>query len=278
MQGHLALTGNPTTMAWVHCACGCTLCPWCHVCSIQWSTLNMKMPLVYYGTESGSYKYFKTVSHLHELLHTKATYYLGILCCRLLLLRMTQAWCATVLPVTLAGGSQACFTQLSWKSEQNLQITLILVSFLDGTHCSLTPGQRYYYVYGDYYGWSSEKSFKASPLSKVDVKSTVIAFGGQCDVMWYPQPICHVVAIANCVHLTFSIFNITHADMGCGEEDGSFFLLNNIQPESFNTTHMILQQMGRGNVDFILHLGDLSYARGFSAVVRREWVVLERNL
>ena len=55
--------------------------------------------------------------------------------------------------------------------------------------------------------------------------------------------------------------------MGCGEEDGSFFLLNNIQPDSFNTTHMILQQMDRGDIDFILHLGDISYARGFSSVV-----------
>lgn len=55
--------------------------------------------------------------------------------------------------------------------------------------------------------------------------------------------------------------------MGCGEEDGSFFLLNNIQPDSFNTTHMILQEMDRGDIDFILHLGDISYARGFSAVV-----------
>lgn len=50
--------------------------------SIQWSTLNMKMPVVYYGTESRSYKYFKTVSHLHEPLHTKPSYliivYFGI--------------------------------------------------------------------------------------------------------------------------------------------------------------------------------------------------------
>lgn len=56
--------------------------------------------------------------------------------------------------------------------------------------------------------------------------------------------------------------------MGCGEEDGSFFLLNSIQPDSFNTTHMILQEMDHGSVDFILHLGDISYARGFSSVVR----------
>ena len=43
---------------------------------------------------------------------------------------------------------------------------------------SLTPGQRYYYVYGDYYGWSGEKSFKAAPSSNTDVTTNVIAFGG----------------------------------------------------------------------------------------------------
>ena len=58
-----------------------------------------------------------------------------------------------------------------------------------------------------------------------------------------------------------------HIDMGCGEEDGSIFFLNSIQPDSFNTTHMILKEMDRGRVDFILHLGDISYARGFSSVV-----------
>ena len=44
---------------------------------------------------------------------------------------------------------------------------------------SLSPGQRYYYVYGDYYGWSGEKSFKAAPSNKKDVTTNVIAFGGQ---------------------------------------------------------------------------------------------------
>ena len=46
------------------------------------------------------------------------------------------------------------------------------------TACSLTPGQRYYYVYGDYFGWSGEKSFKAALTSKKDVTTNVIAFGG----------------------------------------------------------------------------------------------------
>ena len=32
---------------------------------LQWSTLERKMPVVYYGTESGTYSYVKTVaSHL----------------------------------------------------------------------------------------------------------------------------------------------------------------------------------------------------------------------
>lgn len=44
--------------------------------------------------------------------------------------------------------------------------------------CSLSPGKRYYYVYGDYYGWSGEKSFKAAPSSKTDVTTNIIAFGG----------------------------------------------------------------------------------------------------
>lgn len=120
---------------------------------------------------------------------------------------------------------------------------------------SLTPGQRYYYVYGDYYGWSSEKSFKAAPRSDKDVTSNVIAFGG--------QSILTMSALTNKLSTAAFVF----ADMGCAEEDGSVFLLNNIQPDSFNTTHMILKQMDRGSVDFVLHLGDISYARGFSSVV-----------
>ena len=53
--------------------------------------------------------------------------------------------------------------------------------------------------------------------------------------------------------------------MGCNEEDGSFFLVEDIQPDSFNTTRMIEEQID--DIDFVLHIGDISYARGFSAVV-----------
>ena len=43
---------------------------------------------------------------------------------------------------------------------------------------SLTPGKRYYYVYGDSFAWSAEKSFKAAPSHKKDVTTNIIAFGG----------------------------------------------------------------------------------------------------
>ena len=43
---------------------------------------------------------------------------------------------------------------------------------------SLNPGQRYYYIYGDYYGWSDESNFVAAPKAGDDVTTTVIAFGG----------------------------------------------------------------------------------------------------
>jgi hypothetical protein len=48
---------------------------------------------------------------------------------------------------------------------------------------SLTPGQRYYYVYGGYYGWSAEKSFKAAPSSKGEITTNVIAFGGPTSII-----------------------------------------------------------------------------------------------
>lgn len=46
------------------------------------------------------------------------------------------------------------------------------------TFSSLVPGQRYYYIYGDYFGWGEEKSFKASPPLYVEANTTIIAYGG----------------------------------------------------------------------------------------------------
>ena len=43
---------------------------------------------------------------------------------------------------------------------------------------SLVPGMRHYYIYGDYFGWSEEKSFKAAPPLYVETNTTIIAYGG----------------------------------------------------------------------------------------------------
>ena len=53
--------------------------------------------------------------------------------------------------------------------------------------------------------------------------------------------------------------------MGCGMLDGGFFLVEDIQPDSLNTTRMVENMVDE--IDFVLHIGDISYARGFSSVV-----------
>lgn len=45
--------------------------------------------------------------------------------------------------------------------------------------CSLTPGKKYYYMYGDStYGYSGEEVFTAAPKSGSDTTISVISFGG----------------------------------------------------------------------------------------------------
>ena len=53
--------------------------------------------------------------------------------------------------------------------------------------------------------------------------------------------------------------------MGCGEVDDSFFIKEDIQPDSMGTTGLISEMLD--DIDFVFHIGDISYARGFSAVV-----------
>ena len=55
-------------------------------------------------------------------------------------------------------------------------------------------------------------------------------------------------------------------DMGCGEVDDAFFIKEDIQPDSMNTTSLIYSDHLDG-LSFAFHIGDMSYARGFSSVV-----------
>ncbi|KJE91696.1 hypothetical protein CAOG_02793 [Capsaspora owczarzaki ATCC 30864] len=95
----------------------------------------------------------------------------------------------------------------------------------------LQPRTRYYYVFGDpSYGMSTIYSFVSAP-----------ARGDTSLVRW-----------------------VVFGDMGRAERDGS----NEYQvyePPSINTTDRIIAELKRGDVDFVGHFGDISYARGYAS-------------
>ena len=59
---------------------------------------------------------------------------------------------------------------------------------------SLTPGMRYYYVFGDVYGWSEESSFKAAPMPGPSVTTRVLSIGGMAKLKLHPKTInCYLL-------------------------------------------------------------------------------------
>ena len=54
--------------------------------------------------------------------------------------------------------------------------------------------------------------------------------------------------------------------MGVGQVDQSLKAIRAQQP-ALNTTHLVLNQINQ--TDLVLHIGDISYARGYASVVRR---------
>ena len=53
--------------------------------------------------------------------------------------------------------------------------------------------------------------------------------------------------------------------MGCGEVDGSY--REQLYNPSLNTTDRLLEELD--GTDFLMHIGDMSYAQGYAAIVRR---------
>ncbi|GIL41942.1 hypothetical protein Vafri_29 [Volvox africanus] len=95
----------------------------------------------------------------------------------------------------------------------------------------LKPATRFYYRVGDLNGdggWSEEFSFLSAP--EISPDATV-----------------HILAVA---------------DMGQAEEDGS--LEGSEMMPSRNTTHRMAQDAASSPYSLVLHLGDISYARGYS--------------
>ena len=54
--------------------------------------------------------------------------------------------------------------------------------------------------------------------------------------------------------------------MGVGQADQSLQVIR-AQQAALNTTRLVLNQINR--TDLVLHIGDISYARGYASVVRR---------
>lgn len=87
----------------------------------------------------------------------------------------------------------------------------------------LKPATRYYYVYGDSFGWSAEQSFVSAPVVGPDSSFNMVAYG----------------------------------DMGKGELDGSQEHWEEIP--SLNTTRLVMDNE-LATTDLLLHIGDIAYA------------------
>eukprot|EP00731_Ephydatia_muelleri_P019818 Em0012g643a len=95
---------------------------------------------------------------------------------------------------------------------------------------NLVPGERYFYVFGDpTFGLSQEFSFTASPITSPDSTVRIVVYG----------------------------------DMGNGQVDDSLQIMTAQQP-ALNTTNLIYSQIDQ--TDLVLHIGDISYARGYASV------------
>lgn len=91
---------------------------------------------------------------------------------------------------------------------------------------NLEPGELYYYTVENNCTWSQEFSFTAPPSS--NQYFTMIAYG----------------------------------ESGCAQQDGTYSVYDH--RESLNVTSHVISQID--NIDMLLHLGGLSYARGYSSV------------
>ena len=97
---------------------------------------------------------------------------------------------------------------------------------------NLKPGYRYEYKFGDdKYGWSEFYTFNAPPMPYRNASVKFVAFG----------------------------------DMGNGQEDDSQQVVRGQQP-SLQTTFGLKREVILASAGVVLHIGDISYARGYASV------------
>lgn len=96
----------------------------------------------------------------------------------------------------------------------------------------LEPDTEYYYSFGNtFYGMSKTYTFRTPPIPRPDRVTSFIAYG----------------------------------DMGVGPLDGGLSVGHTTEPSSLLTTAVTMEHLNE--IDFVLHFGDISYARGYLA----EW-------
>ena len=62
------------------------------------------------------------------------------------------------------------------------------------------PGMKYYYKFGDAFGWSEEASFHAAPQPGPDVITRVLAFGGR-DSLYEAAVMTHAIMLLKLLKL-----------------------------------------------------------------------------
>ncbi len=114
-------------------------------------------------------------------------------------------------------------------------------------------------MFGDVYGWSQEFTFTAAPKPGPDVTTRVVAYGGEGSAMGEERN-------GKGWKLAWTLINflLQPTDMGNGQLDDSRQVITKQQP-ALNTTRLVTDQIDQ--TDVILHIGDISYARGYASVV-----------
>ena len=102
-------------------------------------------------------------------------------------------------------------------------------------------------------------SFRAAPQTGPDVTVRVVAYGG--------MRLLASTSLPPSLPLSIPPFLSALPDMGNGQPDDSRQVGHPGQQPALNTTRLVLNQIDQ--TDLVLHIGDISYARGYASVVRK---------
>jgi hypothetical protein len=106
-------------------------------------------------------------------------------------------------------------------------------------------------------GWRDPGIFNKAILTNLQAgKIYYYIYGDSSANVWSQERILYVP------HDNANTHVIIYGDMGHAPRDGSTQI--DQQVPSLNTTKLVSEEVSKGNVDLVLHIGDISYARGYS--------------